>query len=119
MPIVFVWGVPDDHAVPDLVRLMRRIQVTTATVSALKISDKDVTVFFPPDLVREGLGAEIAVTVEGLLDKPERTPEVRQDLADRLAELAAEFFPESKIKVLVKKFNRDKDGFAERDPEPF
>ncbi len=116
MPIIFIYGVPGDHDVPELEKLMDRIKKTTSSVEELKISTDNISVFFPPDLVSAGLGEEIVVMVEGLFDKPERTTEVRQDLANRLALLVYEFFPRAAIEVLVKKFTQNKDGFRQLLP---
>ena len=80
--------------------------------------EKDVTCLFPPDMMKYGLGSEVIIEVTGLFDKPERTREVRQHLAERLGQ-AVSWHVQKAIKVeclIYPPFN-PKDGFWTGAPE--
>jgi hypothetical protein len=60
----------------------------------------------------------LVVLVEGLFDRPERTKEVRDRLANCLARHAKMNLPaEWTVEVLVKRFNPEKDSFVELGPD--
>lgn len=80
MPIITVLGLPGDVSQDTLARLMRRIQQVVSEVSVLDVPANDVSVSFPADRLKEGLGEELIAKIEGLYEKPERTPEVLQNL---------------------------------------
>jgi hypothetical protein len=75
------------------------------TVSELELKEKDITVLFPKDYMRQGLGEEIIIDVSGLFEKPERTPEVCQKLAEKIGQTVAEMFPKSKVECFIRTFN--------------
>ena len=115
MPIIQVMGVPEE--IQGLELLMDKLRSEAAKIKELGLSANDVTVFFPPDLVKDGLGEEIIVFVQGLFKRPNRTPKVRQELAETLALAVKTFFkkilPQCKmIEVFVTEFDPSKDGFA-------
>ena len=64
-----------------------------------------MTVLFPTDMMKYGLGTEIIVEVTGLFVKPERTPEVRQRLAEALRCVIRGFFQKAMVEVFVFPFN--------------
>jgi hypothetical protein len=112
MPVIFVYGIPtttDSHTLESLLDALRK---TAASVEELHITKNDVSVFFPKDLVEEGLGEEIILFIEGLLDKPERTATVRKTFAQALANCTGRFFPKTKmIECFIKPFDAQQ-GFC-------
>lgn len=56
-----------------------------AGIKELNLMPSEISVFYPRDLMQEGLGEEIIVFVDGLFDKPERTEAVRKELAETVA----------------------------------
>ncbi|MDD5547899.1 MAG: hypothetical protein PHN74_03365 [Candidatus Pacebacteria bacterium] len=106
MPIVFVYGVPSNEEPRALKNLLGDIQETVAGVQELRLKKEDVIVFFPKDLVEEGLGEEIIIFVKGLYEKPERTDGVLKNLAKVLGKKVKEFhYPNSLVEVLVESMN--------------
>ena len=61
MPILIVHGVPKNTEKKKLEELIADCQCIISGISELRISGKQVSVFFPPDLVQQGLGEEIIV----------------------------------------------------------
>ena len=120
MPVLIVYGmphIPPGGAATDqiLEGLVDDLQKVAAQV--LNLHKEEISVFLPRDLVNSGLGKELVCMVEGLFEKPERTIEVRQQLAESIKSalyyFAQEYLPSCpKIEVLVKRFNQDVDGFA-------
>lgn len=103
MPIIFVYGLPDDFHDEESLR-WKLIDAATE-VKELNLSIKDISVFFPSERLKENLGEEIIIIVEGLFDGPERTNEVRIHLAAMLVRAVREYFPRAVIECLVKPFN--------------
>lgn len=92
MPIIEIWGVPDTVPPEKLVLLIADIKREVSEIRALGLTEKQITIFFPRDLVSDGLGEEIIIFVKGLFDKPERTGEVRWGLANKLKDRCCSFF---------------------------
>jgi hypothetical protein len=118
MPVLVVYGMPngiDPYLSSDLINKLQ-----LAASGALQLSANEVSVFFPLDLVQEGLGQELVCLVEGLFVKPERTAEVRQRLfdaiADELDRFAQQHIPQcTKIEVIPSNYDQRRDGFALRE----
>ena len=102
MPILNVQGVPGDIAESKLKDFWKSLRAIVANVTELGLIKDQVKVFFPPDLLQEGLGEEIIIEIKGLFDKPkERTNEVRNRLCEKVGCVATAFFPEALIEVLI------------------
>lgn len=114
MPHFIVWQLePRDRKKID--ELSDMIEKRASMVSELQLTPEDVSLSFPnDDSVKNGSGFPIIVIGELLFDKPERTPQARQ----QLAEIIKHCFEKTldlkgrKLEVAVKKFNVEKDGFA-------
>ncbi len=106
MPVVKVWCLPVADE-PKLNELHQSIVRAVASVFELGVKDEmDITCLFPPDMMKYGLGTEIIVEVTGLFAKPERTDEVRQQLAERLGKAVKDLFPGTDlIECFVYPFN--------------
>lgn len=91
-----------------------RLMEKTAAIKELEIKSTQVSVFFPPDIMKKGLGSEIIIKAE-IFIKPERTEEVRNRLAIELVKITREFFLESSlVECFIKPINL-KNGFYTSD----
>jgi len=112
MPVLTVKGMPSDVKMGGLL-----CSLQSSAGCILRIPGNDVSVFFPADLVQEGLGEELVCVVDGLFEKPERTPELREIMASAIKSTLVAFATEHlsqccKVEVIVNRFNQDVDGFA-------
>ncbi len=111
MPILTVQGIPANIGIEELKKLWSALRSVVASIPELKLTSEQVTVFFPPDLLQEGLGEEIIITVTGLFLRPERTEEIRNILAKKIALIAKLYFPDAMIECLIIPFDPSQ-GFA-------
>ena len=119
MPVLIVYGIPNDVGQGKLESLIRQLQM--AASAPLGLWESEISVFFPVDLVQNCLGEELICSILGLFEKPERTNAIRQHLADSVLRSLEGFailcLPQcGKVEVIVNRFNQDADGFATRDP---
>ncbi len=96
MPIVDIWGFPNDTPQELLETLVNDLQHTVAGIEELGVKAEQVTIRVLKDLVELGLGEEVNGRVQSLFDKPpgdkpERTPEVCQKLNCAIGNVLAEF----------------------------
>jgi len=117
MPVIVVFGMPSSVGLELLMKLRTDLILEVASIKELKLSQSEVTVFFPPDRCEMDLGLELIVFVEGLFKRPDRTPEVRRRLAKVIRDCLAEFTSRTMrqcklIEVFVKSFDSEKDGCA-------
>ena len=111
MPVIKVWCLPSGQTEDDLNRLHQAIVKAVVSVKELGLKDQnDMTCLFPPDLMKYGLGEEIIVEIGGLFQKPERTQEVRQQLAENVGKAVSELYPKAKTECFVATFDLS-DGF--------
>jgi phenylpyruvate tautomerase PptA (4-oxalocrotonate tautomerase family) len=97
MPVIKVWCLPKSEE-EKLNQLHQSIVQAVVSVEELGVkSEKDITCLFPTDMMEYGLGTEIIVEVTGLYEKPDRTDEVRQRLAERIGQAVQEQFPGTKL----------------------
>lgn len=114
MPIVFVYGVPINEEPKALTNLLGDIQEAVASVKELGLKKEDVIVFFPKDLVEQGLGEEIIIFVKGVCLKPDlessdtalevivKKCTIIQKLAEVIGKKAKDFYyPNSLVEVFV------------------
>ena len=125
MPVIFVYGIPSSVTDPgnfvqrrSLMLLMDQIKREVSGTVEFNISYNDVTVFFPTDLVQEGLGEEVMVFVRGLFDKPQRTAHVRCRLAEAIVDcctgiLAPVLMNLAKVECFIEPYN-PMGGFASK-----
>ena len=106
MPVIEVCLVPTDTPQSTLERLYDRIWEAIESVPDLGLTrtrPQDVTVLFPADLMKKGIGEYFLVRVSELTPKPERTDEVKKNLGEALKMVVLEFFPDGKfVEVIVK-----------------
>jgi len=116
MPVLIVYGIPAeiDRETLDLLASELQIEVSLP----LCIQGNEVSVFFPAEVAQWRAGGELVCIIEGLFEKPERTPFVRQKVAKAalmpLLRLVSNRLRSKckKVEVIVKRFDQYKDGFA-------
>jgi hypothetical protein len=123
MPIVTVSGLPNGFEQDFLTRLCIALRVAVAGVAELGITDKQVTVFFPDNLLQAGLGEEVIARVTELFGRPERTPEVKRRVAEAVKKcLRFHLTPALQglalVEVFVYTFDPEVGGFAGWTKEP-
>jgi hypothetical protein len=106
MPVIKVWCLPKGITERKLNEIFEGIVSTVESVSELGLKgQRSMTVLFPPDAMKFGLGTEIIVEVTGLFVKPERTDEVRQRLSKVLGITIEKFFPKAMVECFVQPFD--------------
>jgi hypothetical protein len=105
MPVIKVWCLPKSTE-RKLNQVFAGIVKAVEGVPELGLKGKhSMTVLFPPDMMKFGLGTEIIIEVTGLFIKPERNDEVRNRLAGRLGMALKEYFPKAMVECLVYTFD--------------
>ncbi|MFH1711619.1 MAG: hypothetical protein ABH846_00075 [Patescibacteria group bacterium] len=116
MPVLYISGMPDTVPQTLLVHLIETLQLDVASFDILGITKNQVSIFFPTDLVKRGLGEELIVRLL-LTKKDDRSPAVRRELAqlicDRLKSFVRLNVPQCElIEVLPEEYDEAKQGFA-------
>ncbi|MEX0919345.1 MAG: hypothetical protein WDZ64_01180 [Parcubacteria group bacterium] len=106
VPVIKVWCLPDTEE-SKLNELHQEIVRAVVSIEEIGVkSEKDITCLFPTDMMKYGLGTEIIVEATGLYEKPERTDEVRQRLAESIGKAVQRQFPDTElVEVFVHPFN--------------
>lgn len=112
MPVIEVWCLPVDQTEDDLRRLHQAIVQAVVGVPELHLRNQnDMTVLFPTDLMKYGLGEEIIVKIE-MFERPERSLKVKQSLAKNVGMAVKMLYPKAKVESgPVKTFRPETDGF--------
>ncbi|MFH0905513.1 MAG: hypothetical protein V1826_02225 [bacterium] len=104
----------------DLAKLKKRIQRTVANIPELGIPMNQVWVNIPKDHATSDLkGNDFFVVIKGLFDKPERTPKLRDQLAESVAKKVREFgyrWHSTSVRVRVQldpPWGQDQGGYIE------
>jgi len=115
MPILIVYGIPTETDKKDLEIFSELMRQRTADIEELGIKKEQVSIFFPQDLMSQGLGEEIIIFVEGLFEKPERTNEIKKLLVISLIDQARDSFPKTNlIECLLRSVGSDQIFCSER-----
>lgn len=93
MPVIFIYGT-SKRQFEKLEEFKQKLIEEVILVKELGLTDKDVSVFFPEDQLGGWLSKELIIFVDGLLTKPERTDEVRENLAKKIVETTKYFWLE-------------------------
>lgn len=120
MPIITVSGIHNPSL--DLNRLRHQIKNSVAAVKELRITEDQVTVFFPNDMNGIPRSEEVIVKIEGLFESPDRTAAVRKKLAKGVGAMVESFAREHLkycrlIEVFVTEF-RPATGFVSIELKP-
>ena len=119
MPVIFVYGIPDSMS-QKLEEFTNTLISTVAySVEEFELETSDVSVSYPRDLRPKGLGGELIIIVDGLLDKPERTENARNRLAYAIVQTTNQFFPETGlIECFIRTFSESQGFYSLRnDPK--
>jgi hypothetical protein len=107
MPIITVCGLPVYLGEDQLQSLTHRFVERIVSVEELKLTEKDITIFFPANRMMQVLGEEIIIFIDGLFEKPERTPAVRYRLSNELGLTAKHNFPDALVEVIPRSFYQE------------
>jgi hypothetical protein len=91
MPALILLGVPKHQ---QTIRFTTALQQRVHGMKVLNLKENDVSPFFMP---AEGPMGEIMILIAFFFDLPERTPEVRQELTERLRDCAHSFCPDATL----------------------
>jgi hypothetical protein len=123
MPRVLVTGLPNAlQGTHELRRLLlEEIPIAVEQTPVFAITRDDVSVHAPPDMVGDRPVRIVTFNVEGLLHKPERTPELNQRLCNAIADVLVAFLGRQGVHYdsLVGwclRIDRDEDAFIRRTP---
>ena len=109
MFVIKVWCLPKASE-KRLRFLYESIVKMTLMVKELALTKDDITVLFPPDMMKYGLGTEIIIEVSHLFEKPERTHAVKNNLAKNLCDALKMLYPRAKVECIVETHNPE-SGF--------
>lgn len=85
MPIVTIVGLPGDLSQENIRKIKKAVKEDVASVKELSLTESQVSVVLLKDMLEDTSSRlEITATVIGLFVRPERTKEVRNELANRL-----------------------------------
>lgn len=99
MPIVKVWGLPQQSEY-QLNQLCNEIIQTILKVHERGFKENtDITVLFPPDSMMEGLGKEILVEIT-LYARPERTTEALDLMTSRIGTIVHLRYKRARVEVI-------------------
>jgi hypothetical protein len=105
MPVIKVWCLPK-LSERKLNEVFKGIVSAVESVTELGLKgERSMTVLFPIDAMKYGLGSEIIVEVTGLFVKPERTDGARHRLAQAIGIVIKGQFPEAMVECFVYPFD--------------
>ncbi len=117
MPIIFVYGL-HELDLQKQNQLHNEIDDLRKSVAAiLNINASAVSIYAPSTFIAVSATREIIVFVEGILEKPERTIEIKQNIAETIKRWLEDFLSNQdeeypQIDVFVRSFDTNRDGFA-------
>jgi hypothetical protein len=113
MPILIVYGIPtetDKEILENFSELMRKRAVD---IEELGITKEQVSIFFPSDLMAQGLGEEIIIFVEGLVfENPDGASKINKKIVTNLVDEAHQSFPKTRVIECIARPLNAKQGFC-------
>jgi hypothetical protein len=109
MVTLIVYGIPPDFAKDNLLKFCNDL-CGVIQRTFYEIERSGVCAFFPPERLKDGLGEEIVIFVEGLYLRKKGAEDLRNMLAEHLCILTKQFFPSTAVDVHVRAFDPD-NGF--------
>lgn len=111
MPVVKVWCLPDGLSEDDL-RTIHKSIVAEAVAQNVGIKDETtMTVLFPPDMMKYGLGSEIIIEVlTGLFVRQGLGADAREKFAKAMVRAVKKLYHEPMVECFIYPFKRE-DGF--------
>ena len=114
MPLIVIYNLSESDFTPEKIESIEKtITQAVLGVTELGLGKDDISFSFPKDPTVISEGVPITIVVELLFEKPKRTVEVRQRLAEAIAKTFKSLSGNDKrmIEVAVRRFNPEKDGF--------
>jgi len=112
MPVVKVWCLPADLTEEQLQALHRSIVDEAVSMPEFGIKDeKHITVLFPPDMMKYGLGSEIIIEVlTGVFHRLELPDEYKTKFARAMVRAVKRLHPGPMVECFIQPFKQE-DGF--------
>lgn len=115
MLFVVVYNLPrDDFKDMKIERIEKSIKTAVVGISELKLIPEDISFSFPQDPTVVSDTIPVMIIVDLLSEKPERTTEIKQRLAQEIGkafESAITWRIVSKVEVAVRSFDPERSGF--------
>ncbi|MCK9439577.1 hypothetical protein M0Q39_05975 [Patescibacteria group bacterium] len=107
MPILIVYGIPTETDKGTLEIFSELMRNRAADIEELGITKEQVSIFFPSDLMAQGLGEEIIIFVEGLVfENPDGASKINKKIVTNLVDEAHQSFPKTRvIECIVRPLN--------------
>lgn len=106
MPVIKTWCLPQLEQ-EELERLYEDMSEVVVGTTEFGLSDPgDVTFLFPTDMMNKGLGEEIIVEMF-FFERPARTKEVLERVAQGLGEILQRRFPDALVEVFMLRFDSE------------
>lgn len=103
MPVITISGLPADISEEQLHLLRSHLRQGVADIKSLNIKKGDVTVVYVAERALQKK-CEVIATVSKLLDKPQRTAQVRDRLASRITHILGICFEKHTTVTLIEVF---------------
>jgi len=131
MPVLTIYGMPAGLGTIRMSKLVSQLRDIVS--SELKIPLDDVLVFFPVDLLQEGLGEELVCFVDGMFKIPGKTLDDRKKLTQAVCDHLSAFVRDDNyiceregeisqlcectlIQVIVRWLDQDEGSYASCNP---
>ena len=115
MPHIVIYNLSiSDFKGERIEKIEKAVKGAILDISELELTNDDVSYSFPKDPTITSDAISVVIIVKLLFDKPRRTFEVRQRLAQKIGEAfksAVKWRKLAKIEVAIERFNPEKDGF--------
>jgi hypothetical protein len=119
MPHIVVWNLTEsDFEERKIEEIEKTLTTAVVNIPDLELRPDDISFAFPRDPTVTSDKIPIIIIVDLLFDKPKRTFEMRQLLAERIGTFfsaAVNWRKLTKIEVAVKRFDPKKEGFYTKD----
>lgn len=80
--------------------LFKDLKFRVAQIQGLGVTREQVSPYVNPHIIQEEAGGGVFVYLEGLFDKPGRTPAVRQELVDAVFDVIYVFVKTKKLRLI-------------------
>lgn len=123
MPVITIHLIPPGTNQAALKQLVLDLQQVIVGMPELHLTENDLTVCMPADILAWGVGVDMPVLIDGLFKKDERTPEVLERLWEGIgtvvATFARQYVPQcTKVEVIPSDYDQNRDGFWRQNLQP-
>ena len=104
-------------------QLVLDLQQAVVGIPELQLTENDLTVCMPANILVWGAGVDMPVLVDGLFKKDQRTTEVLgrlwEAIGSAVAAFASKYVPQcTKVEVIPSDYDQIRDGFWRHDLAP-